>query len=294
MRGYLVNIEIIKNRPIRRKLKIYGMDISIETDKGEVRNWFDPNSGEHGSTTMKYPYGYIKRTKGADDEQIDVYVGPDTTSDSVFIIKQMAAPDFKEYDEDKVMLGFESEKQAKMAYLQHYNDEKFLGSIKTMSVDEFKSEFITKALPGNMMGVNLANTPQAMTPVMPAMGVPNPMMPMAIGPPPLDVETMDGVKNALQRIGSMKDTELLSLTAKIWGDGYQFIEADIEHVRSEITGFLLDQRDLLEMQWEATKRAFQASIQNLPLTPNSLPEDQTLAETNTMPQDNQENLMFGQ
>lgn len=134
-------------RPVR-KVKMQGLDLSIEQDKGMTRSWKDNNTGEEGSTKFKYPYGYICRTDSADDEQLDFFLGPDENSEQVFIIHQMKKPKstnakhWNQFDEFKVMLGFSSIREAKAAYLMHYNDERFLGSMSEMAMSEFKDKVI--------------------------------------------------------------------------------------------------------------------------------------------------------
>lgn len=205
-------------------MKFQGMDISIETDKGEKRHWYDPDSKENGTTIMKYPYGYVRRTVGADGEHIDVYIGPEEEADKVYVIHQMKKPDFKKYDEDKVMMGFESAKQAKAAYLMHYDSDKFFGSMDTMTVDEFRDEFVNKAL-GN-----------------------EPMMAVVM------IESMDNpdyIEHLLKKVAGMSDGQIMDTYREIWGDGYVCRNADPDLVRDEMIGFLLDQRDRLqEMQFE--------------------------------------------
>src|SRR5690606_31112141 len=80
--------------------KVHGLDITIENPKGSVRS----GKREDGSTwshDMSDHYGYIKRTTGADDEQIDVYVGPKPESKHVFIVDQLNQQD-SSFDEHKV------------------------------------------------------------------------------------------------------------------------------------------------------------------------------------------------
>lgn len=260
------------NHPVERRLTFQGMKIAIETDKGQLRHWHNTETGQSGTTKMHYPYGYFEGTKKSDQAgdgmALDVYVGPEEDADEVYIVHQMKHPNFKVEDELKVMLGFESLKQAKAAYLMHYDDERFLGDVDTLSVDAFKDKYITpyvsKALAGKDVGlVAAAGTagqqpnpndkgaeaqpsmpPPVRMPGMPMMG-PGQMMPMMMGPPPIDVETIDGVNALLGRIGSMKDTELLNVAKEIWGPGLEYVQATPEHVRCEILGFLMDQRDLL-------------------------------------------------
>lgn len=127
---------------LARRMTFRGLNISIETDKGEKRHWYDPHNKEKGTTTMKHPYGYIRRTKGVDGDHVDVYVGPNEQAKNVYIIHQMKAPEFKQYDEDKCMLGFDSADAAKKAYLAHYNKPGFFGSMTTMSFDDFKKKVL--------------------------------------------------------------------------------------------------------------------------------------------------------
>lgn len=210
-----------KARKLSRRMKFQGMDISIETDKGEERHWEDPHSGESGTTKMKYPYGYIRRTTGADDEHIDVYVGPEEDVDELYIVHQMKKPDFKKYDEDKVMIGFESPRQAKAAYLMHYDNDKFFGTMDTMAVADFKEEFVSKALGAD------------------------PMEAIAV------IQTMDNpdyVAHLLNKVAGMSDSQIMGTYKETWGGGYACRNADPDLIRDEIIGFLLDQQDRLQEQ----------------------------------------------
>jgi hypothetical protein len=140
--------------PIKKRVKLYGFDISIENPRGSSRHWKDPHSGESGTTVMKYDYGYFRRTEGTDGDHVDVYVGPDTDSSSVFIVDQMKKPDFRRFDEQKVMLGFKDAKAAKAAYLAHYNDPRFFGSMREMGVEEFKGKVLDKKNHGQKISEN--------------------------------------------------------------------------------------------------------------------------------------------
>ncbi len=131
-----------KAHKLSRRTYFRGLHISIETDKGELRHWKDPHNGESGSTKMKYPYGYIRRTKGVDGDHVDVYVGPNKRAKNVYIIHQMKAPEFKKYDEDKCMLGFLSAQAAKVAYLGHYNDRRFFGTMTVMPFEDFEKKVL--------------------------------------------------------------------------------------------------------------------------------------------------------
>lgn len=118
------------------ELHFKGLDIKIENEKGSVRSGTSDN-GKKWSTKMLYPYGYISRTMGTDGDHVDVFVGDNEKSDKVFIVHQVV-PETGKHDEDKVMLGFDNAKQAKKAYLAHYDSPKFFGSMTEMTFEKFK------------------------------------------------------------------------------------------------------------------------------------------------------------
>jgi len=121
-------------------MKFQGFDISIENRKGSVRHWYDKTTDTHGETKMEFPYGYIRLTEGTDGDHVDVFVGGDEQAKNAYVIHQMRAPDFKTFDEDKVMLGFASAKEAKQAYLRHFDSPKFFGSMTAMPVEQFRKK----------------------------------------------------------------------------------------------------------------------------------------------------------
>lgn len=128
---------------LHKRIKFQGMDISVENRKGSYRHWKDRN-GDSGKTKMQVDYGYIRKTlSSADGDHVDVFVGPNGESERVFIIHQVR-PDTGKFDEDKVMLGFDSKKEAKEMYLKHYNTPKFFGSMDEMDIDTFKEKVIGK------------------------------------------------------------------------------------------------------------------------------------------------------
>jgi len=116
--------------------EVQGIPIAIENRKGSVRSG-TTEDGHEWRTKMKFPYGYIKGTKGADGDPVDVYVGPDKDAPDAYVVHQHKV-DGTGYDEDKVMLGFSSKKDAKEAYLAHYDDPKFLGPIAKVSVERLR------------------------------------------------------------------------------------------------------------------------------------------------------------
>jgi hypothetical protein len=100
---------------------------------------------------MNYDYGYIADTEGVDGDEVDVYIGPHKDSGRVFVVHQLKAPDFKKYDEDKVMIGFKSSDEAKAAYLKQYDNPRFFGDMKEMSISQLKEKISNPKYEGKML-----------------------------------------------------------------------------------------------------------------------------------------------
>lgn len=96
---------------------IGGLDISIENPRGSARNGVD-KGGKPWSVTMANHYGYIKNTTGADKDHVDVIVGPDAESQTVFVVDQVHPAGT--FDEHKVVLGARSQEQAMAVYRSNY------------------------------------------------------------------------------------------------------------------------------------------------------------------------------
>jgi len=118
--------------------EVQGISVAIENRRGSVREG-TTEDGHHWRTKMKFPYGYLEGTKAKDGEEVDAFVGPDKDAPNAYVVHQHK-PDGTGFDEDKVMLGFGSEEEARKAYLQHYDDPKFLGPISTVPVEKLKEK----------------------------------------------------------------------------------------------------------------------------------------------------------
>ena len=122
---------------LQGRINFQGLDIAVENREGSVRSGKKPDGGEW-HTRMLAPYGYIDApSKGKDGESIDCYVGPKKDAPSAFVVHQHK-PDGTGFDEDKVMLGTNSEQEAKKLYLKHYDSPKFLGPISEVPVEKLK------------------------------------------------------------------------------------------------------------------------------------------------------------
>jgi len=116
-------------------VKIGGYDVTIENPKGSERKGID-NSGTPWSIKMNNSYGYFRGTKGKDGDHIDVFLGENLNPETVYVVDQVN-PDGS-FDEHKVMYGFNSEQEARDAYLANYEKGwTGLGNITGVSKDVF-------------------------------------------------------------------------------------------------------------------------------------------------------------
>lgn len=118
-------------------INIQGFDITIENPKGSTRSGVDEN-GREWSNTLQNHYGYFKRTEGKDGDQIDVFIGENPESETVFVVDQNN-PESGAFDESKVMLGFDSSQEAQDAYMSNFEEGwQGFGNITPVSVEDFK------------------------------------------------------------------------------------------------------------------------------------------------------------
>ena len=121
-----------------------GFDVSIENARGQQRSGTGKD-GEKWSVTMPAHYGYVRRTEGADGEQVDCYIGPNPQSGNVWVIDQLDA-DTGKFDEHKAMLGFNSLAEALAAYHRAFSDGKGpdrVGATHKMTLATFKEWLAT-------------------------------------------------------------------------------------------------------------------------------------------------------
>ena len=119
---------------------VQGIPVTIETPKGAERKWTNPETGESGTTEVQDHYGDIKGSKGADGDHVDTYVGDHPESPEAFIIDQVD-PKTGEFDEHKVMLGYENETRAAEAYRHGFSDgsgDERMGDITPIPTAEVK------------------------------------------------------------------------------------------------------------------------------------------------------------
>lgn len=122
------------------KFAWHGLNIAVETAKGEDRTDKETN-GDKWRVTMPATYGYVLGSEGADGDHVDVFMGDKPESQRVYVINQ-TKPGSAEFDEHKVMLGYDSEGAAISDYLLSFSGTfggSVLGSVSgPYAIDDFK------------------------------------------------------------------------------------------------------------------------------------------------------------
>lgn len=134
----------------KKHIRFQGMQISIENPRGSVRSGTDPG-GKKWSVRMRYDYGYIRGTVGTDKDHVDCYIGPHEGAKMAYVVHQRKSGQWDKYDEDKVMLGFDTERDARRAFLAHYTDSRFLGAVTAIPIDEFREKAVEEKYRGHML-----------------------------------------------------------------------------------------------------------------------------------------------
>lgn len=123
------------------RLRMAGMDVSIENPQGSVRRGTSPD-GTAWETPMQDHYGYIRRTTAADGDKLDVFIKPGTPPDfdgTVFVVDQVD-PATGEFDEAKVVMGAADKAEAEAIYRRNYSEGwQGLGAITAMPMADFKA-----------------------------------------------------------------------------------------------------------------------------------------------------------
>lgn len=124
----------------KRKFDWKGLTIAVENEAGHVRRGTN-RDGVTWEIRMKFAYGEILASCGVDGDPVDCFIGPSMDdAPMVYVVHARKVNRWDQYDEDKCMLGFMSEDDAKTAFLSCYSDPRFLGDVTAMPVDEFISK----------------------------------------------------------------------------------------------------------------------------------------------------------
>lgn len=115
-----------------------GLPIDVENAAGSTRTGTSAD-GTAWTVPIHYHYGEIRGAEGVDSEPVDVYVGPNADAQVVVVVRQHQ-PDTGVYDEDKVMVGWDSVEAAVEAYQRQYDRPGFFvpGDYLVMTVPQLR------------------------------------------------------------------------------------------------------------------------------------------------------------
>lgn len=94
------------------------LTILVENPRGSVREG-EMGDGTKWQTLMQDDYGEIAGTEGRDGDPVDVFLSDTPDQGKIFIIDQVN-PATGEFDESKVMMGWDDAQAAKRAYMSNY------------------------------------------------------------------------------------------------------------------------------------------------------------------------------
>ena len=105
--------------------------VSIDRPEGYVQRGVG-SDGVPWARTYSVDYGYIDSTLGGDGESVDAYCGPDPDAAMAYWVAQV--DDSGDFDEYKVLLGFDSQAEARECYLEH-TPVRYLGTMFAMPAE---------------------------------------------------------------------------------------------------------------------------------------------------------------
>jgi ppGpp synthetase/RelA/SpoT-type nucleotidyltranferase len=122
--------------PNMHSTEFNGIPVVIQWPKGSIRVG-KHEDGTPFKTEMRADYGYIPDTVASgDEERLDVYIGPNKDAEYAYAVEQLRKDD-ENFDEFKLMLGFDSLEEAEEAYEYHLGEDPdvMLGDISEVPFD---------------------------------------------------------------------------------------------------------------------------------------------------------------
>lgn len=137
-------------KQVVKRYEFAGLPIAVENPAGSERSWTG-DGGVERKTTMRHDYGFIEGQDGRDGDELDCYVGPTATARFAYVVHQLQRPGYDRPDEDKVFLGFDSEADAKAAFVAHRDDgEQAYGGMSAIPIGDFVRKMQTRTGSGKV------------------------------------------------------------------------------------------------------------------------------------------------
>lgn len=129
---------ITEGRGVHSRMELDGLKLTIEVPAGGSRTGVN-KAGERWENKVTASYGYILGTHSPDGEHLDCWVRRSPKKNAeVYVVHQLSV-DGSKFDEDKVMLGYSSEKEAVDAFKANcFKPASMYGGVSTFGLEHFK------------------------------------------------------------------------------------------------------------------------------------------------------------
>ena len=124
---------------LHSRIHYAGLDISVEVPANGFRRGVNKKTGEEWAVKVPAHYGYIRGTHSPDGEHLDCYLRKNPAANSkVYVVHQLTV-DGSKYDEDKVMLGYDSRKEAVDAFKEvTFKPKEMFGGCTEFDMEHFQ------------------------------------------------------------------------------------------------------------------------------------------------------------
>lgn len=138
--GKLASEGSMEARAARDALREGNAAAAFEIMRGSQSEQLQKIGTEGWLAQMPVHYGYFRATEGRDGDAVDVFVGPNPEAGTAYIVDQ-TKPNSDAFDEHKVLMGFDSEQEARAAFLGSFEGgfgEKVLGTVTPVDTATLK------------------------------------------------------------------------------------------------------------------------------------------------------------
>ena len=124
---------------LHSRIHFQGLDISVEVPADGYRRGVNKKTGESWAVKVPAHYGYIRGTHSPDGEHLDCYLRKSPNKNAkVYVVHQLTV-DGSKFDEDKVMLGYDSQREAIAAFKEvTFKPKEMFGGCTEFEMEHFQ------------------------------------------------------------------------------------------------------------------------------------------------------------